>query len=73
MSKTVRKGLYRVFTRTWWRYNKAYPGGKEPHMGRKTTIRWANTYEEAQDICRVWNANHKPGPLSRKAEFERVR
>ena len=62
---------YRVFTRTFWKYNKNKPGGREPHLGRKTTIcKRVETVKEAQDICRAWNDSHDPGPLSRKAEFE---
>ena len=69
---------YRVFTRTWWRYSsdpKWQHGGDlnglEPCYGRQTTIGHHLTYDEARDLCRIWNANHKPGRLSRKAEFTR--
>jgi hypothetical protein len=68
----MRKGTaesYRVFTRTWWRFNSSWTGGVEPCPGRKTTIACGCTYDEARSIAQVWNANHKPGPLSRKAEF----
>lgn len=62
---------FRVFTRTWWRGNPAWPNGLEPCLGRKYTLHKRVTTEaEAQSICQVWNANHKPGRLSRKAEFE---
>lgn len=62
---------YRVFHRTWWRKNPAYPGGREPGAGRKTTIcARVETEEEARSICKVWNASHDPGPLSHKAEYE---
>jgi hypothetical protein len=64
--------MYRVFTRTWWRNNSDYPNGLEPHVGRKTIIKKnIDTEEEAREICRVWNANHEPGRLSRKAEYEK--
>jgi len=63
--------MYRVFTRTWWRNNKDYPNGLEPCAGRKTTIRKGiKTEEEARSICKVYNACHDPGRLSRKAEYE---
>ena len=63
--------MYRVFTRTWWKNNPDWPDGLEPCPGRKTTIRRnVKTYEEAQEYCQVYNANHSPGRLSRKAEFE---
>lgn len=62
---------YRIFTRTWWRDNPSWPNGLEPSPGRKYTIDTANSYEEAQEVCRKYNETHKPGRLSRKAEFER--
>ena len=63
--------MYKVFARTWWTNNPDYPNGLEPSPGRKTTIKKGIATEEAaKDICRVWNANHKPGRLSRKAEYE---
>ncbi len=63
---------YRIFTRTWWRNNPDWPDGLEPHAGRKTTIGKAATEEEARDMCRVHRANHAPGRLSRKAEYEEI-
>jgi len=62
--------MYRIFTRTWWKDNPTWPDGLEPHPGRKTTIARAYTEEEARSICKRWNAAHKPGRLSRKAEYE---
>ncbi len=61
---------YRVFTRTWWRRNPDWPGGREPSPGRKHTLAQRLTYEEARATCQRYNATHNPGPLSRKAEFE---
>ena len=62
---------YRVFARTWWRRNPAWPGGREPGAGRKTVLhRHVESIEEARALCRQWNADHAPGFLSRKAEFE---
>lgn len=63
---------YRVFTRTWWKKNRngKWPDGLEPHMGRKTTIGYTSTREEAVAMCKEWNDTHDPGRLSRKAEFE---
>lgn len=61
---------YRVFTRTWWRKNPNWPSGREPGPGRKTTIAKNVSYDEALSICKRWNETHKPGLLSRKAEFE---
>lgn len=66
--------MYRCFHRTWWIKNPAWPDGREPGAGPKTYLRGGrvDTIEEAQAICRAWNASHDPGPLSRKAEFEEV-
>ena len=64
--------MYRVFVRNWWRNNPEWPGGLEPHGGaRKTTIASrVATEEEARSIAQQYNATHKPGRLSRKAEYE---
>ena len=62
---------YCVFTRTWWKANKSWPNGLEPHAGRKRTVRRnVQTIEEARDICRVHNLNNNPGRYGSKAEFE---
>jgi hypothetical protein len=66
----MRRGAFRIFSRTWWRPNVNWPQGLEPHAGRKHTIGFADTEEAARDMCRVYAANHKPGRLSRKAEYE---
>ena len=63
---------YCAFTRTWWRRIDIRDINKlEPHAGRKTTIARHCTYEEALSICQHYNSTHKPGRLSRKAEFTR--
>ena len=64
--------MYRVFTRTWWKRNSGWPGGREPCPGRKTTIGKAKTEDEAREICRRYNESHDPGFLSRKAEYEEI-
>ena len=62
---------YKVFVRNWWKSNPSWPDGREPGAGKKTTIaRRVPTEEEARDICRVYNATHEPGRLSRKAEYQ---
>jgi len=62
---------YRVFTRNWWK--RAEGGGLEPNpRARKTTVCHCETEEAARDVCRVYNLNHSPGRLSRKAEYTRV-
>jgi len=64
---------YRVFVRNWWRDNKNWPNGLEPHAGRKKIIRKrVETAEEARRICREYNSTHDPGRYSRKAEFESI-
>ena len=65
--------MYKVFTRTWWRRNPSWPGGREPGAGRKYTIvKNVQTEEEARQICKQYNDTHDPGFLSRKAEYERT-
>lgn len=68
---------YRVFVRNWWRWeHSASPGSpriKVPNPGaRKYTLKnGVETEDEARCICKVYNDTHKPGPLSRKAEYTR--
>ncbi len=63
---------FKIFTRTWWRNNKDWPDGLEPHAGRRRTLTTVQTEEEARDLCQAWNASHAPGRLSRKAEYDRT-
>jgi len=63
---------YNVFHRTWWRNNPAWPDGLEPHPGAKTYLARHVTREDAREIAKQYNDSHKPGRLSRKAEFEEV-
>lgn len=63
--------MYKVFTRTWWKHNPEWPNGLEPCPGRRYTIaRNINTEEIAQAICEEYNRTHKPGKLSKKAEYD---
>jgi len=64
--------MYKVFTRTFWKENNKYPNGLEPHLGRKTILARVSTREQAITMCHGYNTTHKPGRLSRKAEFESV-
>jgi len=65
--------MYKVFTRTWWKENTSYPNGLEPCPGRKHTLQEGIDSEaEAREICQEYNATHKPGRLSRKAEYMRT-
>lgn len=64
---------YNVFVRNWWRVNPRWPRGLEPDArARKTYLAKHVTYSDAREICRRYNETHKPGKLSRKAEFESV-
>jgi hypothetical protein len=71
MSESIVKGSvvsYRAFHRTWWRME----GGKRvPGAGRRTALGRHLTEDEARRVCQQWNAEHNPGKLSRKAEYER--
>jgi len=61
---------YRVFVRNWWKRSKRSPIGLEPNpSARKTTLGYVNTEDEARTMCRNYNETHKPGRLSRKAEY----
>lgn len=62
---------FRVFVRNWWRVNPTWPDGLEPGPGPKRTLARGCTETEARQVCREYNASHKPGRLSRKAEYER--
>jgi hypothetical protein len=62
--------MYHTFIRTWWKVNKSWPGGLEPHPGRKQHNRTHNTADEARRECEEYNRTHNPGKLSRKMEFE---
>ena len=66
----IERGGYDVFTRTWWRNNPAWPNGLEPCAGRRTYLARGVTEERALAICKAYNESHKPGRLSRKAEWE---
>ena len=60
---------YTIFTRTWWKHNPDWPDNKEPCIGSKTIINYADTEEEARAICKEYNDTHDPGRLSKKAEY----
>jgi len=65
--------MYRVFVRNWWKLNPAWPNGLEPDArARKHTLAYVNTETEARQICEEYNRTHKPGKLSRKAEYQRA-
>ena len=71
---------YRVFVRNWWRWDYRPTTFASPTLGRvkvpdpgarKTTLARGCTEEEARAICQRHAETHRPGPLSRKAEYER--
>jgi hypothetical protein len=63
-------GGYNVFSRTWWRNNPAWPDGLEPSPGKRRYMARGVSHERARQLCDQYNQTHKPGRLSRKAEFE---
>jgi hypothetical protein len=71
--------MYRVFRRTWWIENPAWPNGLEPGPGKKRYIPHArfDTEEEASDYCKKRNEEAKLTPrekrLSLKYEFEEIK
>ena len=74
--KTGTAESYSVFVRDWWRpaekHDGRWPGGRVPYPGApKRYIAHGCTYAEAREIAQEYNATHEPGPMSRKAEFER--
>ena len=69
MAAHSRNGRFRVFTRTWWTKDPTWPNGLRPEAGRATTIGYADTEREARIMCNGWNADHEPGPYSRRAEY----
>lgn len=64
--------MYRVFKRRFWKDNPGWPNGLEPHLGRKTTIGFASTEEEARQMCKEYNENNDPGRYSLKAEYDKA-
>lgn len=65
---------YRVFVRNWWRWERDRMGMRRlvPDPGaRKTTLATHCTEVEARALCEEYAKSHRPGPLSRKAEYER--
>ena len=64
---------YRIFKRRWWKEatEPGWPKNLEPDAtAHKTTIRYADSEEEAIRICREHNATNDPGRYSMKYEFE---
>lgn len=70
MNETKDTARYTVFTRTWWEHNPSWPDGREPCVGNRHTLARDLSRREAYAMCQEWNATHKPGKLSNRAEFE---
>lgn len=69
----MEKHNYRTFIRSWYRWERSRLTGERrlvPGAGPKTAVDRGLTYSEAQRACAAYNDSHKPGPLSRKMEFE---
>lgn len=47
---------YEIFKRSWWKVNPAYPGGLEPHLGRKTHVCFVHGLDKARTTCEQYNA-----------------
>ena len=63
---------YEIRVRNWWKLNPSWPDGREPHAipwDQARKIGTADTEAEAREMCAEYNATHKPGKLSRKAEY----
>jgi hypothetical protein len=64
--------MYTVFIRNWYKYERDNRGRRiivpNYHARKKVLTRVPSEYE-ARIICRVYNNNHDPGVLSRKAEY----
>lgn len=69
MSERGTAESYRVFVRNWWRRDAQRVVVPAPGA-RKRTLATHCTYAEARRIAQRYNETHRPGILSRKAEFE---
>lgn len=66
---------YEIRVRNWWKRNPKWPDGREPDAqswDKAWKLGTAATEEEAREMCREYNDTHKPGFLSRKAEYSEI-
>lgn len=66
---------FEIRARNWWKDNPEWPNGLEPDSTpwRKAhKLATVNTEEAARTFCKEWNETHKPGRLSRKAEWSEL-
>ena len=64
--------MYTVFIRNWYKYERDNQGHiiiVPNYHARKEILTRVSNEDQARDICRVYNANHNPGVLSRRAEY----
>lgn len=70
--------MFTIFVRNWYKYETMWDNRTGKKIGkrivpnpraRRTVIATRNTEQEARDYCQEYNNTHKPGPLSRKAEY----
>jgi len=67
---------YEIRVRNWYIENPKWQNGLEPcatPWEKAHLLAKCNTEEEALAICEKYNTTHKPGRLSRKAEFTEIR
>lgn len=66
---------YEIFKRSWWRVNRNYPGGLEPHAGRKRHVAYVYGLDKARETCERYNATDEAVKRSKtglKYEFRSV-
>lgn len=70
--------MFTIFVRNWYKYetdHNYHSYGKPKKRlvpnprARRTIIAYRDTEEQAREYCQDYNNTHKPGPLSRKAEY----
>ena len=67
--KTTEIRGYTVFVRDWWIRDPSAPDGRRPGPGKKWVLARGLTLEEAREMCIEYSKTHRPGKLSKKAEF----
>lgn len=67
---------YEIRVRTWWKRNPDWPDGREPCATpwekARPVLGLVDTEDEARAVCKEYNDTHKPGFLSRKAEYSHI-
>lgn len=60
------RNFYKLQTNEWTGVKKLVP---DPGARRTKLLDYEVDEETARAYCKKWNAEHKPGPFSRKAEY----